>query len=71
VSLLPSTDTPPGLVVEQAVISAGKSEATLLIRAEPNAPPGNRQNLVVRVVANYRDNFPISHETKINVNVTK
>jgi hypothetical protein len=71
VTLLPSTDTPPGLVVEQAVIPAGKNETKLLLRAEPDAPPGNRQNLVVRVVANYHENVPISHETKINVNVTK
>jgi hypothetical protein len=71
VTLLPSTDTPPGLVVESALIPAGQNEAKLLIRAEPNAAPGNRQNLVVRVVGQYRGHFPVSHETKVNVNVTK
>jgi hypothetical protein len=70
-TLLPGTDTPPGLIVESAVIEAGKNEAKLLIRAESDAKPGNRQNLVVRVVGEYRGRFPVGQESKINVNVTK
>ena len=71
VTLLPGPDTPPGLVVEPTEIPAGQNEAKLRIRAEPNAAPGNRQNLVLRVVGQYDGNVPISHETKINVNVIK
>ena len=70
-TLLPPKDAAPGLVFGEAVIPAGQNEAKLLIRADANAAPGNRQNVVLRVVGNYQGNVPINHETKINVNVTK
>jgi hypothetical protein len=46
-------------------------EAKILLRAPADVTPGNRQNLIVRAVAVINGNTPLTHETKINVNVVK
>jgi hypothetical protein len=60
-----------GIAIADAVIPAGKDEATLIVKAAPNATPGNRQNLTVKVVATVNGNVPIPHEVKFAVNVVK
>ncbi len=60
-----------GVAADPVVIPAGKDEAKLLLRVPANVPVGNRQNLIVRAVATVHTNVALTHETKINVNVTK
>jgi hypothetical protein len=60
-----------GVTADPVVIPAGQNEAKLVLRVPMNAPPGNRQNLIVRAVATVQGNHAINHDTKINVNVTK
>jgi hypothetical protein len=60
-----------GLEAEEVTIPAGKNEARLVIRADPDARPGPRPNLVVRAVAMFNGKVPTKHEARINVVVAK
>jgi hypothetical protein len=60
-----------GVSASEVTIPAGQTEAKLLLHVPANAAPGNRQNLIVRAVAMVNGNVPLTHETKINVNVVK
>jgi hypothetical protein len=59
-----------GVVADPVTIAAGKDEAKLILKAPADAAMGNRPDLIVRAVATLQG-FPLTHETKINVNVTK
>jgi hypothetical protein len=59
-----------GVEAAEVVVPAGKDEARLVLRAPAGTAPGNRGNLTVRAVAQFRG-MPINHEVKINVNVVK
>ena len=60
-----------GLSAEAVTIPAGANEVKLAVRVPENAQPGNRQNLTVRAVATLEGDVALTHETKVNVNVTK
>jgi hypothetical protein len=60
-----------GVEATPVVIPAGANEAKLVLRVPTNAPLGGRPNLVVRAIATVNGNVPLTHETKINVNITK
>jgi hypothetical protein len=60
-----------GIIADETTISAGQDEATILLRAPPEATPGNRMNLVVQAVATINGSTPLTHEARINVNVVK
>ena len=55
----------------EVVIPAGKDEATLVLTAPATAPPGGRNDLVVRAVALVNGSTPTTQEVKFNLNVTK
>jgi hypothetical protein len=60
-----------GVSAEPVTIPPGQNQAKLMLRATTDAGPGPRPNLTVRVVAVVNGNVPITHETKLNVNVVK
>jgi hypothetical protein len=60
-----------GVVADPITIPAGKDEAKLVLKAPKDAAAGSRPDLIVRAVATIAGNTPLTHETKINVNVTK
>jgi len=60
-----------GIIADETTILSGQDEATILLRALPEATPGNRMNLVVQAVATINGNTPLTHEARINVNVVK
>jgi hypothetical protein len=60
-----------GVMADEATIPTGKDEVKVLLKANADAAPGNRQNLVVRATATLDGNLPLIHEAKINVNVIK
>ncbi len=60
-----------GVSADPITIPAGANEAKLLVRVATAAPPGNRPNLTIRAVATFNGNIPLTHETKINLNITK
>ncbi len=60
-----------GISADEVTIPAGQTEAKLIVRVPANATPGNRPNLIVQAVAIVNGNVPLTHETKINVNVVK
>jgi hypothetical protein len=60
-----------GVSAQPVVIPAGKDEAKLVLQAAANAAPGNRANLPIQAVALIQPNVPLTHEVKINVNITK
>jgi hypothetical protein len=60
-----------GLTAEPVVIAPGQTEAKLTLKTPTTAAPGPRPNLTVRAVATVNGNVPLTHETKINVNVVK
>lgn len=51
-------------------VAADKSEAKVMLAAAADAPPGTRQNLVIRATAMFHGTA-IVHEAKFNVNVVK
>ncbi|HVS37005.1 MAG TPA: hypothetical protein VMS17_15700, partial [Gemmataceae bacterium] len=55
----------------EVVIPAGKDEATLVLQAPANAPPGGRNDLIVRAVAMVHGDTATTQEVKFNLNVTK
>ena len=66
---------PPAAVKDvtaaEVVIPAGKDEATLVLTAPAAAPPGGRNDLIVRAVALVNGNVPTTQEVKFNLNVAK
>lgn len=60
-----------GVSVDETTIPAGKDEAKLVLRAAPDAAPGNRADLIVRVTGTVNGNVPVVQELKISVNVVK
>jgi hypothetical protein len=60
-----------GVSSTAVIIPAGKDEVKLPLKAPADAAPGNRANLIVRATATLDGNIPVTHETKINVNVVK
>jgi hypothetical protein len=60
-----------GLTIADVVIPAGKDEAKLVLTVPADAMPGPRNDLVVKVTANWNGNVPVVHEAKFNVNVVK
>jgi hypothetical protein len=60
-----------GVSADPVTIPAGQSEAKLTLRVPADAAPGGRPNLTVRAVATINGNVPLTHETKINVNIVK
>jgi hypothetical protein len=60
-----------GVSADPVTIPAGKNEVKLVLRAGTGVTPGQRQNLIVRAIATVNGNVPLTHETKINVNVLK
>ncbi len=70
VSLVPPANV-KDVSAAEVVIPAGKDEATLVLKAPANAPPGGRNDLIVRAVAMVGANTPTTQEVKFNLNVTK
>jgi hypothetical protein len=60
-----------GVSAEPVTIPAGQNEAKLVLRVGAGVAPGPRQNLIVRAIATVNGAVPLTHETKINVNVLK
>jgi hypothetical protein len=60
-----------GVSSTAVIIPAGKDEVKLPLKAPADAAPGNRANLIVRATATLDGNIPVTHETKININVVK
>jgi hypothetical protein len=60
-----------GVEAAEVVIPAGADEAKLILKAPPGTMPGARSGLVVRAVGLWEGKTPITHEAKVNVNVTK
>jgi hypothetical protein len=46
-------------------------EAKLVLKVPAGAAPGGKPNIVVRAVAMWNGKTPVTHESKINVNVVK
>ncbi len=70
VSLVPPANV-KDVTADDVVIPAGKDEATLVLTAPATAPPGGRNDLVVRAVAVVHGDTPTTQEVKFNLNVTK
>jgi hypothetical protein len=60
-----------GLSADEVTIPADQNEVKLLLRVPADATPGNRPNLTVQAVALVEGTVPLTHETKINVNIVK
>jgi hypothetical protein len=60
-----------GLEADAVTVPAGASEVRLVIRAEPGAAVGPRNNLIVRAVGMFNGKVPTTQETKLSVNVVK
>ncbi len=59
-----------GITAPEVTIPAGQNEAKLVLTVAADAPPGNRNDLVVRAVAMF-GNTPVTHEQKLAVNIIK
>ncbi len=59
-----------GIGADEVTIAAGQNEAKLVLRADEDAVPGPRNNLVVQVTAVVKG-LTLMHEAKINVSVNK
>ncbi|MFO0845556.1 MAG: PPC domain-containing protein [Gemmataceae bacterium] len=60
-----------GLEASEVTIPRGQNEAKLVLKAQPDAKPGSRTNLVVKATALFNGKTPTAHEAKLNVNVVK
>lgn len=60
-----------GIQAGEVTIPAGQNEVKLLLRADPGAAPGGRNNLVIKATGLYNGKSPVVQETKLNVNVVK
>jgi hypothetical protein len=70
VRLVPPPDL-NGITAEEATIPGDKDEARIVLRARADAKPGNRSNLAVQAVAVLNGDTPLTHETKVNLNIVK
>jgi hypothetical protein len=59
-----------GLEADEVILEAGQSEARILLQVEDDAMPGPRNNIAVIATCELHG-MTLTHETKINVNVTK
>jgi hypothetical protein len=60
-----------GVSAEPVTIPAGQDEAKLVLRADPDAAPGNRPDLTLRATAKVNETFVAVQEVKFSVNVVK
>jgi hypothetical protein len=60
-----------GVTAKDVTIPAGKDEAKVPVTAAKDTKPGGVQNVVVGVTATVYGKFPVTTETKVNLNVTK
>jgi hypothetical protein len=59
-----------GLETDEVTLEAGQNEVKLLLLADEDAAPGPRNNITVLATCELQG-LTLTHETKINVNVTK
>jgi hypothetical protein len=59
-----------GLIADEMTIEPGQSEVKLYLQADDDAAPGPRNNITVQATCELQG-LTLTHETKINVNVTK
>ncbi|MFN4258541.1 MAG: hypothetical protein ACK4RK_04540 [Gemmataceae bacterium] len=60
-----------GVSAAKVTIPAGQNEAKFVLKADADAAPGNRPNLVVKATGMYNGKVPTAQEAKITVNVVK
>jgi hypothetical protein len=60
-----------GISADAVTLPAGQNEVKLLLQASASVTPGNHPNLTVEAVALFNGNVPLTHQTKITVNVVK
>ena len=60
-----------GLLADEVTIPAGKNEAMLVVKADANAAPGGRGNLVVEATATWGKKTITDKAQPLNLNVTK
>jgi hypothetical protein len=60
-----------GVSAAPIVIPRGQNEVKLALRVDPNAAPGNRANLGVRVTATFLKRPVVQESQKFNLNVVK
>ncbi|OWK43461.1 hypothetical protein [Fimbriiglobus ruber] len=60
-----------GVTVKPATIPAGKDEVKIPIEVAKDAKVGGLSNVIVHAVATVHGKFPITQETKFNLNVAK
>ncbi|HXG12681.1 MAG TPA: PPC domain-containing protein [Gemmataceae bacterium] len=60
-----------GISADEVTIPAGADEVKVVLRAEPDAPPGNRPDLIFRATARLTDSITTTQEVKFSVNVVK
>ncbi len=64
-------DNVKGVQKAEGEIPAGQDETKLALKIDPDAQPGNRTNLAVRITAEFVEKHPTTQETKFSVNVNK
>jgi len=60
-----------GVAAQDVTIAPGQTDAKLVLKIASDAQPGPRANLTIRATAIVNGNVTLTHETKLNVNVTK
>lgn len=60
-----------GIDAAGITIAPGANEAKLTLKVPADTAPTQIQNIIIRAVAVVNGNVPLTHETKINVNITK
>src|SRR5262249_3543734 len=60
-----------GVSAEPVTIPAGQDEVKVVLKADPDAVPGNRTDLILRATAKVNETFSAVQEVKFNVNVVK
>ena len=60
-----------GLVADEVTVPAGQNEATLVVKADANAAPGGRGNLIVQASATWGKKTILHKAPPVNLNVTK
>jgi hypothetical protein len=60
-----------GLIADEVTIPAGQNEATLIVKADANAAPGGRGNLIVQATATWGKTTVLHKAQPLNLNVTK
>jgi hypothetical protein len=59
-----------GIEADDVTLPAGQDEVKIILRTEDDAAPGPRNNLTVQAMCELQG-MTLTHEAKINVNVTK